>query len=174
VVQGYRYDGDSQTLKQMNAFVQIQVWDKNQQVTLNDIAYTTVENQLNLYHFSDGCYTLKKDGMEERFCISENTAKYLSFIQVVGISKVSDWRMYCSSLDYRTFGTYCIQDTCFQEKISNAFVYNQIHFVKTTSDIWYCSKDFRDCKKLYETSREVLCGDSVWLMLDDGTLLEIK
>ena len=90
VVQGYRYDGDSQTLKQMNAFVQIQVWDKDQTITLNDVTYRTVENQLNLYHFSDGCYTLKKNSMEERFCISENTAKYFSFIDVVGVSKVPE------------------------------------------------------------------------------------
>jgi hypothetical protein len=158
----------------MNAFVQIQVWDKEQTLTLNDVPYSTVENQLNLYHFSDGCYTLKKDTMQERFCMSENTAKYLSFIHVVGTTNVPDGRLYCTSLDYRTFGDTCIQDTCFQENITNAFVFNQIHFVKTASSLRYCAKDFRDCKKLYTTSHEVLCGDSSGLMLDDGTLLEIE
>lgn len=110
-----------------------------------------------MYHIQAGCYDISIDDRKRNFCIQENSALYLSYLNVKGTSYYNDEHLLCSSIEARTFDKNCINETCFSEDISSAFLYRNIHFVKTKDNIWYCAKDFKHCNLLYTTAKEILC-----------------
>ena len=91
------------------------------------------------------------------YCIQENNATYISYVKVKDIIQYPENHLACLSLDTRSFSERCIKDTCFSEPITNAFIFSEIHFVKTKNKLWYCAKDFKNCNHLYDTDKEIIC-----------------
>ncbi|MEY3197700.1 MAG: hypothetical protein RL023_345 [Candidatus Parcubacteria bacterium] len=104
-----------------------------------------------------GCYQVEIDSVQRDFCIQENTALYMSYLTVAGTTHYDQEHLLCYTLDSRSFDKNCIHDTCFSENITNAFLYRNMHFVKTENTIRYCAKDFKHCSFLYNTPKEILC-----------------
>lgn len=177
VVYWYRFDPENKIFRQYNGFMTLNFRSDNNSVSLNGLKYKANEKKINIYNLEQWCYTLNYNNKERHVCIGRDEAQFDTFLEVWEKSawyEAPSLFWICSPLKFREFSSFCIGESCFGSPITNAFEANGIEFVKTKDSLYYCSPDFRECRRLVDMQEEVVCSTDEGLILSSQQILHLK
>lgn len=166
VVHGYRYNKNVGFI-QKNVFLNLKFWSDNGQVTLGGEKFTAQNRFLNLYYLDDGCYDMQYQDKTSKTCFDKNSSYDYVFVDYVDNKVINPEKTYCENVETFYHDLQCYKGRCFAEPIGSVFRYNDINFIKTEKNLYYCNDSLAQCEHLTSFSWDVVCANNKWIIYKD-------
>jgi hypothetical protein len=169
VVYWYRYDKQIWFI-QKNVHVEFNFWSDNNFVIFDAKKIIPDNKKVSLFNIDSGCYDFEIWELTDTICLNNGISSTISFLTMWKVINILELPNSCDLLIYYPFSDNCLWNNCFSDKIKNVFSYNNISFIQTGKELYYCNKYFGGCKKLSDFEWDIICANQKWLIFYDNKL----
>lgn len=177
VVYWYRFDRNVWFIKK-NVYMEFKFWSDNNSINFDWRKFFSNDKYIRIYNLDSWCYDLQYMWKNYTKCFKDDQSFQDVFVIPFWVKNVSQdlVEMNCDRVKNLYFRDYSLGERVFSEKITNAFLFNEINFVQTQSWLSYCNDKYTVCRFLEDVKWEFICWNDEGLVFYNSwyNLLRLK